>query len=533
MAYIRSRAKTGIRFVEDGTWNYRRVSTRRQARDGHSLESQERTEAETMRREGWHAMAEYVDAGASAFRGYCPEMMRLLSDLARARVRPARILLPTLDRAARNLGYQSWMFHEMLELGVRPYFVDNPTLDVSTADGMLIANFVGSQSQWFSQKLRERMRTATRHSRLAGRWPGQPPCGYLPDPLRPGIPRPDPDQAPLMAEYMERFANGGNATAVWRDLQSRGFRPSRTRALQLLANPIYCGRTLPVDGVSVTGLWQPLVPVALWERVQRRLEGRQDDSVRAYGRHDELFPLARGFARCAVCGEALVMDASVRGKRPALRPYYTRKVKVCSGCPRNVRPETLHEMFRTLLRRVIVSAAFSREEVERQWRREDEERREQRQRLQAALNRLEGEREKAVKGFLVARTDAMRSALEAEISGVEGRAAATAEEIRHLESELEISDAEVNSLLELVRGLDLEAEWVSRSLADRRAMQGFVFPLGISVYRDAEKRLEMRTPVTASIFSLLPAGESESERVASPGATAPAGITLVRLFRAA
>ena len=136
------------------------------------------------------------------------------------------------------------------------------------------------------------------------------PFGY-----QPGMTGLVEDEAAIVREIYTRFVAGDTLRGIAADLASRGIRRtaggqwSATAVRRVIDAPRYAGLRIshgaPVrrsDGTYVTAMWQPCIPLELWERAQdvraRRSADGDDRQVREY--------LLTGLLICTACGSNMV-----------------------------------------------------------------------------------------------------------------------------------------------------------------------------------------------------------------------------------
>ncbi|MEZ5972594.1 MAG: recombinase family protein [Hyphomonadaceae bacterium] len=157
---------------------------------------------------------------------------------------------------------------------------------------------------------------------------------------------PDPATAPYIRQAFELYATGTYTLHTLRDeLLRRGFRrpgggPLYVSSLShLLNNPFYAGIIrINKSRQTFRGIHQPLISLALFERVQGALEGKL--APRA-AQHD--FTYRRLFA-CAQCGRSLI------GERQKGHIYYRCHTKNCPTT--SVRENIVEEAILSLFRRI-------------------------------------------------------------------------------------------------------------------------------------------------------------------------------------
>lgn len=144
---------------------YLRVSTREQADDGYGLDAQRLViEAEAARR-GWD-VTWIEDEGYTARRDDRPGLLEAL-DLLRRHEADA-LVVSKLDRLSRSVKH----FAGFLELATKQRWAVvalDPGIDMTTANGELVANLLMSVAQWESRINGERTSAAMAEARADGR----------------------------------------------------------------------------------------------------------------------------------------------------------------------------------------------------------------------------------------------------------------------------------------------------------------------------------------------------------------------------
>jgi len=110
---------------------------------------------------------------------------------------------------------------------------------------------------------------------------------------------------------------------------------------KMLRNPLYAGWITSAWGITVQGLWTPIVSEELFREVDRRLSGNGTTERQTRSQHSNDFPL-RVFVRCAACGKGITgsFNTSRNGKR---YPNYTCRTPKCRAA--SFRRDDLHRMF--------------------------------------------------------------------------------------------------------------------------------------------------------------------------------------------
>jgi hypothetical protein len=152
----------------------------------------------------------------------------------------------------------------------------------------------------------------------------------------PGLPKlPDPNQAPLIRMAFEKYTTGNyNLKSLRDEMYQLGLRSRKGKKVSIngisciLNNPFYTGRIyVKKTGQSFLGVHQPIVPGALFDRVQQILKGKFNKRTQL---NSYLF---RQMVVCQLCRYSLV------GEQQKAHIYYRCHT---TGCPtKTVREEKL------------------------------------------------------------------------------------------------------------------------------------------------------------------------------------------------
>ena len=125
---------------------------------------------------------------------------------------------------------------------------------------------------------------------------------------------PGPDAAHVRTAYRLAAETQRSMESIRLELRQVGFACSKMQMTRLLRSPVYAGRILiPAwggdDEVEVDGIHEPLVEMAVWERVQRERFGRVDCRSVQRRRYVPELPL-RGHLLCPTSGARLTGSRS-------------------------------------------------------------------------------------------------------------------------------------------------------------------------------------------------------------------------------
>lgn len=326
---------------------YARVSTKEQAEEGYSIPAQLKaleTFCATEQLRIAETFVETESAGRTGRKAF-GQMLAYLSEHPEVRT----VVAHKQDRLYRNFADKG-----MLEdaLGIRTRYVVGDLGD--GPEGELVRDVNLAVSKWYLRNLSQEVAKGMQEKAEQGGWPFRAPVGYLNDRNTRRL-IVDPDMAPLVVYAFERYATGLVSLQQLADeLTGRGMRSRDGHRMHLtplsgmLANPIYTG-VVRYKGMSYPGTHEPLVSVALFERVQAQ---RDPNRIRNRGRR-HVYAL-RDYMTCDVCG------CKVTAQRQKGHVYYHcthGKGKDACDQRRYTREEELVGQVEEVLSRIAISPA--------------------------------------------------------------------------------------------------------------------------------------------------------------------------------
>jgi len=311
---------------------YVRVSSKEQV-EGYSLDAQRRACRDFCAGRNYTVVAEYADEGASAHTDNLakrPAFSRLLADAEAGRF--SVIVVHKMDRFARKLRVALECLEQLGRAHVGVVSVLEPNLDYSTPQGFLFLSMLGALAEWYSRNLATETKKGWAERKRRGLYAGRLPFGTVKG--EDGIPVPDTatvdangsttsNHAGLLLAF-ERAAEGATDVEAAETLNAAGYRPSaharrarftREAIRTILANRFYVGE-LPMGKRGAAG-WlkgahDPLVPVEVFEAVQRQRTRRATNANPTKVNKNARVQALSGLVRCAGCGESMHLEGKQR-----------------------------------------------------------------------------------------------------------------------------------------------------------------------------------------------------------------------------
>ncbi len=324
---------------------YCRVSSKDQV-DNYSLPLQEKICREYAKRCGYEVIEIFVEKGESAKTIDRTQLKKLLDFISKNHKRVNAIIVPKLDRLARNMIDFTGLVASFSKLGID---IKSATENVDDSPaGKLTKNMIAAIAQFDNDVRSERTRGGMREAIQEGRWCWRAPVGLKQskdiDDKTLLVPS---EESLFIVEAFNLFTTGlYTQVDIMKMLRKKGFKRLTKGLLnRILRNPLYCG-LIKVD-------WHPnyipakhkgIIPQEVFLKAQYILTGRKP-SITPKTRNHPDFPL-RNFVRCPKCGQGLTAGWST-GRKKVKYAYYHCRTK---GCSLNVKKQDLEAKFYSYLK---------------------------------------------------------------------------------------------------------------------------------------------------------------------------------------
>ena len=190
---------------------YTRVSTTDQAREGHSLEEQEKRLRASCEAQGYTIYKVYTDAGISGKSAENrPEYQQMLKDMKSHKFNI--IMAFKMDRLSRSIADFEVLFNELKKYNCGIDLLCEK-IDTNGAAGMMMARIIGIFAQFERELIRERTLIGVESAVSKGHFGGKPPLGYMHQLIDDGIKKSknwiiNEDEAKIVREIFQLCCDG-------------------------------------------------------------------------------------------------------------------------------------------------------------------------------------------------------------------------------------------------------------------------------------------------------------------------------------
>ncbi|MBX3241042.1 MAG: recombinase family protein [Chitinophagaceae bacterium] len=287
---------------------YIRVSTDEQAQKGYSQRSQE----EKLNRYCKDNHIEVIqtifeDHSAKSFNR--PAWNTMMKELTMSKAtRPDLILFTRWDRFSRNTANAYYMITQLEKLGIEPQATDQP-LDMAIPENKVLLAMYIVTAEVENDRRSLNIKQGIHKAKKEGRYMGRAPIGYInismPDGRKMIVPH-EPE-ATLIKIAFESFEESASVRTHYKTLFESGLKCSLNAFLNMLQNPVYCGK-IKVPSIErkhkyeVPGVHLPLIPEELFHYVQSRISHRNNKYAKQNTNSQLMF---RGLLHCPVCSKKL------------------------------------------------------------------------------------------------------------------------------------------------------------------------------------------------------------------------------------
>ncbi|MGD6834276.1 recombinase family protein [Sutcliffiella halmapala] len=304
---------------------YARVSTAEQAEEGYSIDAQIETIIRKCEHEGRHVEFQYVDRGISgkSIKNRL-NLQQLLKDANQGKFE--EVWVWKTNRMARNQ-LDLLNIVEVLNKNNIAFRSCTEPFDTSTQIGKLMMSLLGSIGEFERGTIVDNVKMGMKQRARAGKWNGGVVLGYVSvkseiDENKTRLEIVE-TEAFIVKEIFRLYSEGRGLKSLTNHINKLGYKSKKGNLFsinavkEILMNPIYIGKIrfnrrenwsekrrkgLNKNPIIVEGEHKPIIPIELWERVQRLYSERSHKPNRIYSGS---YPLT-GLIKCPMCGASMV-----------------------------------------------------------------------------------------------------------------------------------------------------------------------------------------------------------------------------------
>lgn len=276
---------------------YCRVSTPEQAKEGVSLDAQERLCRNHCEKEGWDVKEIFIEEGESGRTDNRTQFQKMLKYASLFSKQIDYLVVYKIDRLSRDLHNYGETKLLLKALGINLVSITENFED--TATGKFIENVMAAKAQLESDQNGERTTSGMIEALLQGRYIFNPPYGYRRIGTRKSASiEPIPEMKDKIRQIYIELSKGIKSREEIRQLaykigltRSNGKMLAKSHFYKLLRNPVYKGYLdVPRMGVNQKGTFEYIVEPELFDTVQLILEGKKK-KLPIYKKINSDFPL--------------------------------------------------------------------------------------------------------------------------------------------------------------------------------------------------------------------------------------------------
>ncbi len=317
---------------------YTRVSTKEQADNNFSLETQKKACEQYADKNGYKVVGYFGGTYESAKTDERREFNNMLSFVKRSSDKVSCIIVYSVDRFSRSGANAIYLADQLKKQSIYLCSVTQPS-DATTASGSLQQNIQFIFSEYDNQQRREKCMSGVKEALLRGEWCTAPPTGY--DIVKTNGKKEIVVNAAgklLRKAFYWKAHDKLSTEEIRRKLAAQGVKLSSQRMSEIFRNPFYCGLLVHnlLEGQVVEGKQEKLVSHELFLQVNGVLsENKQGYTIAPENKEVPL----KQFYKCEGCGKYLRAYKAYKNQK-----YYYK----CNtpGCKCNRQAEYLNDKFR-------------------------------------------------------------------------------------------------------------------------------------------------------------------------------------------
>ncbi len=320
---------------------YTRVSTKEQADNNQSLETQKKGCLGLAKQKSLNILGSFGGTYESAKSDERLEFQRMLKFIKQSKEKISYIIVYSVDRFSRSGANAIYIADELRKAGVVILAVTQPT-DTTTASGALQQNIHFIFSQYDNDLRREKCIAGMVEKLRSGWWTGKAPLGY--DQIKV-----NGEQKILINEkgklirkaFLMKANEGLSNTEIVAKCKALGLPITMQRLTDIFRNTFYCGIISHnlLNGELVQGKHEALITEKIFLKVNNLTAKHSQGYTQNFT--DDSLPL-KSFVRCAACNTPMT---GYLNRKKNIHYYKCNKI----GCGCNGNAKKLHKQYEHIL----------------------------------------------------------------------------------------------------------------------------------------------------------------------------------------
>ncbi|MGB3946897.1 MAG: recombinase family protein [Bacteroidia bacterium] len=344
----RSKKQTYQTGKNKNTIIYTRVSTKEQAENNLSLETQLKGCMEYAKKLGYNIVEKFGGTYESAKSDERKEFQKMIDFAKKSKEGISYIFVYSLERFSRTGGNAIWLSKQLRELGISIISVTQP-IDTTNPAGVLQESILFLFSQFDNDLRRQKAVAGMKEKIQKGYWIGRAPTGY-------DIVTKSKEQTAKINEtgklLQKAFVwktDGLTNTEILQKLKARGLTLYNQKLNWIFTNPFYCGIIIHnlLENKPIEGKHPPLVSKELFLKVNNIQVKYKHAKHKKEFNHTPL----KHFLKCDSCNTSFT-GYEVKKKKL----HYYKCNKKGRKCNRNA--EHMHEIFINLLGKYSINSTL-------------------------------------------------------------------------------------------------------------------------------------------------------------------------------
>lgn len=329
---------------------YTRVSTKEQADNNLSLQTQRKACEHYAQKQSYHILSYFGGTYESAKSDERKEFKRMLDFVKRSKEKVSYIIVYSVDRFSRSGANAIFIASELKKQGITVFAVTQPS-DTTTASGSLQQNIHFIFSEYDNQMRREKCIAGTKEKLLMGLWSTKAPIGYDNITINGVKQIRINEKGKLIKQAFEWKAYQGLTNMQIKEkLADLGLPLHKQLITKIFANPFYCGLITHrmLEGNIIEGKHEKLISKELFLKVNQ-LQSFNNQGWKHFEENESL-PLKK-LIHCDKCGKPM-------------RGYIVKKKNIhyykcgTTGCCVNENANRVNNQFKAMLDEFSIEEAY-------------------------------------------------------------------------------------------------------------------------------------------------------------------------------